>query len=110
MIEKLNVVEQGACYTFTVTPKVKSNLVLHTSDGDIDIEYSLKNKTLNVSGVVCTCCVTDCSVETSSVVMVVLKNWHKQFPSPSTLPSEGAMYNIMLVFDSCGCKINLKKR
>lgn len=99
-------VEKGACYTFTVTTNVNAKLVLHTAEGDIDIEYSVKNKTLNVNGSGCPCsptCVTDCSVETATIIMVELKNWHKQFPAPHTLPAIGAMYNIMLVIDSQHC-------
>lgn len=90
-------IESGGCYLF-IAKLGKINLILHTTDGDIDIEYSVEDNKLNVSGAGGTYC-ADCSVETATIIIVELKNWHKQFPDPSTLPTEKAMHNVMLLFN-----------
>lgn len=106
MSEKTIVVEQGACYTFLLTPQIKSGLIFHTADGDIDLEYSLKNKTFSVSGILsCLIRSSECNVEDATAVLVALKNWNKQFPSPNTLKKYMVLHNINQALGSVDCNL-----
>ena len=92
-------IEKGGCYEFGVTPKLGMGIIIHTTDGDVNLEY-IKSKIRFYLDQEC-CAITD--LETATALMVMIKNWHKQWLSTDLPTKYEVMYNIGLVLGS-GCK------
>ena len=105
MIYDYEKIETGSCYDFSATQKLGACLTIHAKEGDVELEYITHKMRFFLNDECCAIATPD----KAAAILVVIKNWHKQWPSTDLPCKYEVIYNIGLVLGKgCDKTVELK--